>query len=447
MKQNKLYKALLGLGVAGSLLGVANLAQATGFQLYEQDAAQLGDYHAGAAAEANSASIGWYNPAGLTMIKKQEITTGVTAITLDMPYKGTVQVSTINPAPFSPYHVDINGSSGVNWVPNFHYATPINNRWAFGFDITAPFGLKTNYGNNSALRYAATKTAVQVIDVSPDIAYQVNKVISVGFGLDAQYMHATFDQYAGLAGVTPSQNDTQSLNSGDDWGFGYHAGILFQFTKHTRLGMSYHSPVHHNLRGHSKFIGPLAVFPPGSADSELVSKDLKSSVTLPGYGLVSLFHEINNKWAVMGSVMYTWWNSFENMKLENVAAIDSNYLPSKNVTINIFENYRSTWNFALGVHYKPTQKITLKAGLGYDQSPTRRLQRNVQLPGSDRYAAALGVHYQFLKDMGVDVGYMHLFPDTAKINNVQQVSIETVTTQGSVKGSANLYGVQFTWAF
>ena len=50
-----------------------------------------------------------------------------------------------------------------------------NERLGFGFSVDVPFGLKTNYGYTSAVRYASTQTAVTVVDISPSLGYPVTE--------------------------------------------------------------------------------------------------------------------------------------------------------------------------------------------------------------------------------------------------------------------------------
>ena len=64
------------LAAALSLTGMAILsshAMASGFQLFEQDAASVGNFHAGYAAAVFDASTAFYNPAGLSRFKEQQL--------------------------------------------------------------------------------------------------------------------------------------------------------------------------------------------------------------------------------------------------------------------------------------------------------------------------------------------------------------------------------------
>src|SRR3990167_6386814 len=73
----------------------SSLASASAFQLWEQDAASIGNYHAGYAAAAEDASTAFYNPAGLTRFKEQQLVVSADNIFTSFKYRGTVRVNTI----------------------------------------------------------------------------------------------------------------------------------------------------------------------------------------------------------------------------------------------------------------------------------------------------------------------------------------------------------------
>lgn len=432
------------LAVGGITLGSLAIQQvyASSFQLYEQDAASLGDAHAGiVASDSDSAADNFYNPAALTRLKSQQITTGAVAFDTSMRYTGTVRVVELNGVINDQQNAAANGGI-FTLVPNFHYALPINEQWVLGFSIATPFGLKTDYGQDTALKYAATQTSLRTVDLTPGFGYKVNNWFSVGAGVDAVYLNGVFNQVAGMGfPLLDPANDTQSKNSGHDWGFGYHAGMLFELTQNDRIGLAYHSQVVNHLHGASTFEGALAG-PAGVHES----RNLKANVTLPPYTALSYFHAFNSQWAAMGTVQYTQWNVLQNLSLQNVAMVDQNLTPTTG-TVNVSEHYHNAWNFALGMHYSPIEKVTLKFGADYDQTPSHGVYRNVQLPDQNRIMLNIGVHWQFIKKMGVDFGYSHIFFKTADINNTQIVGPETVITQGHSRNFANLYGMQFTWNF
>lgn len=434
MNLNKVYRLLL---ISGMALGSAAIANASGFQLFEQSGAGTGDYHAGGAAEANDASTEWYNPAGMVRLKHQQLSVGGVFVNTDIRFKGNMNVDTLV---FQPQINNVRAQGGnFNFIPNMHYVAPINDRFAFGVGVSVPFGLKTLYSSDSAIRYAGTQTSVQAIDITPGLAFAFNKQWSIGAGLDIVHLEGIFDQYAGL--LQEGLEDTQSNNKGDDWGYGFHAGILYQMTPSTRFGVAYHSQVVNEMKGTSKFVGPLA-----GASNFAESHNLQARVTLPPSTVISAYHDFNSKWSVMATATYTQWSVLQRLILNNVYGI-LNAVPTSTLQVVVQEHYHNTWNFALGAHYHMTQKWTLKAGVGYDESPAQGQFRNVQLPDANRIALSAGAHYQATKALGLDAGYTHLFVQNANINTTQAVGDETVVTQGVVHTSADVLGLQLTYSF
>lgn len=457
---------------ASGLIVVSTQASASGFQLWEQDGASVGNYHAGYAAEANDASVAWYNPAGIPRIQNQQVVIGASAILSDFKYKGSVGVSErtplviFNPGPSITFPVVTNTFNNVtaqggtfNVVPNLHYVAPISDWIGFGFSIDVPFGLKTSYGSSTPLKYAATLTSIRVVDISPSLGFKITDKASLGVGFDIQRAYAEFNSVAALINpqflppIPPPPKvvlpafDTDSTNKANDTGYGFRLGFLYEFTPCTRVGLSYHSQVVHHFSGTSRFEGPINEIV--NQGQSIVSSRATTNVKLPPYTALSVFNKISPNWALMGTLIYTQWNTFKTLSLNQVAGVvDTGTIPapSTNIDVEIPENYHNTWNLSLGANYYPTDTIILRGGIGFDQSPVRNKYRNVQLPDGDRYALALGGHFQATKTIGLDVGWSHIFFSQVKVNPPPQVNgAETVSTNGHVKGSADVLSGQVTW--
>lgn len=428
-------RRLVSVLCASGILGLSTQAMASAFQLWEQDGASVGNYHAGYAAQASDASIAWYNPAGITRIKHHELVLAGNSIMTDFKYVGTVDVNLLD---VGPKPITAQGGN-YSLVPALHYVAPINDKIGVGLSIDVPFGLKTDYGRSTILRYAATLTSVNVVDISPSVGFQVTDKASVGVGFDIQKMNAELDE---IGTVFSTDYDTESTNRANDTGYGFHAGVLYQFTPNARLGLSYHSQVVHHLSGSSKFIGPVADLLNGGP---LETSRSTVNMTLPAYTALSFYDRIHPQVAVMASAIYTQWNIFRNLILNNVAGVVEGE-PSTNIVVVMPEYYRNTWNFSVGADYYVTDKITLKGAIGYDETPVQNAYRNVQLPDNNRYVIALGGHYQASKAVGLDLGWIHLFISQARVNPPPQVTgSQIVTTNGNVTGGADVIGTQLTW--
>ncbi|HAT8247830.1 TPA: transporter, partial [Legionella pneumophila] len=148
--------------------------------------------------------------------------------------------------------------------------------------------------------------------------------------------------------------------------------------------------------------------------------------------------------------VYTAWSSYKTVQLSNAAAgrpaDNGNVSQAKAISISP-QNYNDTLRVAIGANYHVNDKLMLRVGGGYDPTPTNNIDRDVRLPDTDRWALSAGAHYQATNNIGLDIGYTHLFTSSDPVIN--RTDAFTATTRYNVTASgtagANLVGVQATW--
>ncbi|KTD21845.1 long chain fatty acid transporter [Legionella londiniensis] len=428
-------------------------ALAGGFSLYtEGSAVAIGNYAAGVAAEGSDASIGWYNPAGLVLLDEQQAVFSGIGVFPNTKISGVSTFSTPGLPPYSQRFSDLEASKSA-FVPAFHYARPLGQRAVFGFSVVSPFGLSTEYSNTSPVRYAATFTELLTANVSPEIGGLLTDNFSVGAGVDLQWSQVKFNRILGAptllqaGGLSPFAFDSLSYNKGHSFAVGFHAGVLGMFNdRHTRIGLNYQSKMKHTFHGYSELTGrladPLTRNPLAKFRSDaLYSNDIEfpDVVTLSGY------HDVNDRLAILGSVVYTGWDVFKLTVLNNVAAF-SPAVGQVIVNSTTVQNYQNAWRFALGANYHVNDKLMMRLGGGYDQTPTIDAQRDVRLPDADRWALSIGAHYQAWPCVGFDAGYTYLFAkDDPTINKTDTLGTSTYNVNATGKTHAHLVGIQAVW--
>lgn len=455
--------AVLGVLATGTL-------NAGGFSLYTEGAGYTtGNFATGVAAEAADASTGWYNPAGLVLIRDQQAVFAGVGVFPTAKLSGVSTYSTINPPPFpsfvySEVFNNINGAEDA-FVPSFHYALPLGENATFGLSVVSPFGLATDWGPDSPVRYQATFTELITTNISPEIGGRLTEHVALGAGLDLQYARVKYNRILGVPNIlnvlppfNPMLADSLTYNKGHSFGVGFHVGVLGMFNdNHTRLGANYQSSMRHEFYGYSRLTGPLAspgnilapfLFPaPGIFQSD----DLFSnSIDFPDVVTISAYHDVNDKLALLGSLVYTAWSSYKTVQLSNAAAgrpaDNGNVSQAKAISISP-QNYNDTLRVAIGANYHVNDKLMLRVGGGYDPTPTNNIDRDVRLPDTDRWALSAGAHYQATNNIGLDIGYTHLFTSSDPVIN--RTDAFTATTRYNVTASgtagANLVGVQATW--
>jgi long-chain fatty acid transport protein len=402
---------------------------AGGFQLWEQNVTNIENFHAGRAALANDASTAYDNPAGITRIKNQQVVVGAMGIMTDIRFDGQIATCTTIGGVVTCGTPTISSAQGGNFtlIPDLHYVAPLSSNWGFGLSVVSPYGSDVEWGQSSFISPMVSRARLQVVDIAPGFGLNLTNKLSVGLGLDIEKMSAQLDSI--LVSLP-------SITRGYDTAYGYHAGVLYEFSTATRAGMAYHSQVIHHLKGTSTYNGD--------------ATRSTTSFYLPPDTTLSVYHSFNPQWAVMGSIVYTQWNIVHNTVINGISGFQQ-LNAGVPLALDFPQNFRNTWTYSIGADYSPTDKLTLRAGVGFDQTPTRNGYRILQLPDSDRYDLAVGGHYQVSKAFGFDLGWTRVFLQRAAINPPLHPELYPISlqqqAQGKIFASGDVFGAQATWNF
>ncbi len=425
-------------------------AQAAGFALIEQSASGMGNAFAGAAATAEDASTIFFNPAGMTYLPDTQLVVAGHLIrpSADFNNDGS-HLSTLVPAPFRTTRGSDGGDAGdLAFVPNIFFAKSITPDVRLGLGISAPFGLKTEYTNSWVGRYHALKSELQTININPSIAFKASEQVSLGFGISAMRAEADLTSavdfgticgaFGGCGiGALPQRNDGKVTLKGDDWGWGWNAGALFQVTNDTRIGLSYRSQVHQTLDGTVKYSNVPALL---AASPNFARGSINAKITLPDSFSASAFHQVNDQWDIMGDVTWTHWSKFDELKaVRNTGA----------VVTNVPENWDNTYRVSAGASYRYNDALKLRAGLAYDESPVPSKFRTPRIPDSDRTWLSFGANYKITPETSLDAGYTHIFVKDSNVNKVNDTTVAALkdTLKGDYDSSVDILSVQLTHNF
>ncbi len=103
----------------------------------------------------------------------------------------------------------------------------------------------------------------------------------------------------------------------------------------------------------------------------------------------------------------------------------------------------------MGFNYKYNEQWLLRAGTGYDQTPTKPPYRNTRLPDTDRVAFSGGFHTKLNQALSIDFGYTYLLgawgtrlSRACNISVIQEI-IQTITAQ--ISNHAQIAALQIVW--
>ncbi|MDT3705878.1 MAG: outer membrane protein transport protein [Thiobacillus sp.] len=402
----------LAAGLA--LAGCTHLAHAAGFSLIEQNASGLGNAYAGAAAVAEDASTIYFNPAGMTLLPDRQLVVVGHLIKPKMEFSGTV-----TPA--------VGGGQGgdagdLTFVPNAYFAYRLTPDVHLGLGLNSPFGLKTEYDTGWVGRFQALKSEVKTININPSIAWKVNDQLSLGGGLNVQRVEATLTN-----NISPAAPGSLMTVDGDDYGWGWNLGVLWQPATGTRIGLSYRSEVDYTLEGTLASNVSLPLPPSG---------EVTANLTLPASASLSVFHKLSPNVDVLADVTWTGWSSFD--RLAVVYTSIAYPLPPTP------ENWDDNWRYSLGATWHMSDAWSLRGGVAYDETPVPDFYRTPRIPDGSRTWLSVGGQYRFSERSRIDFGYAHLF--------VEEVGLKSppsgpIILTGEYDNAVDILSAQYTHSF
>ncbi len=407
VKFSKFSKSLLATTVLVASLGLSHSANAGGFYIQEQSASGLGSAFAGVSATPRDASTLFYNVAGMTHLDGTHINLGAHAIIADAEMTDTG--STL-------FGAAIGGNDGGNpfdpaFVPNLYITHQVTNDFWLGLGVSAPFGLELEFDQNFFGRYDSIHNALTTVNIQPSMAYRLNDWLSIGAGIDYQYIDAT---------LTNSANDgTEGLSTleGEDESFSWNAGILIEPWEHTRFGVNYRASVSHNLEGRVIVEGTAASDTNIAATARLVTPDIAN---------FAVSHDLNDQWTLLGQANWYGWNNFNDITVRNAAG---------GILSTTEQNYQTVWGYAVGAEYKWDDQWTFRAGYQFDNTPTVDEYRTTRIPDGDRQWFTAGTTYKMDNGFSFDLGLAYIDVDQETVNVSRNGATNTninATSEGSV---------------
>ena len=410
---------------------------AGGMALTMQNGSQLGNAFTGAAA-AEDASTVYANPAGLAFLEHGGVVAAASYVMLDSRFTDTGSTT----AGVLPTGGSNGGDAGVDTlIPVAYMAYPLSPSLTVGLGVSAPYGLATDYASDWVGRYQALKSKLVTINASLALGWKVTPRLSIGLGIDRQSADAELSNAIdvgllgsanNIPGFAPGSADARVRVSGDDARTGFNVGALYEIRDGTRVGVHFRSKMEHVLAGRARFTDVAAPFTALFADQRV-----RAGLTLPEIYSVSTMHHLTQDFAVFADWSLWRWNRFSSLAIdfENPGAPDVEQ-------VHAWENAAI---YSLGARWQRGDRLTLRAGLAYNETPVPNAQRRTaRIPDSDRTWLCLGAGWQFNAELSGAISVAHLFMEDARIANDDGAGHQLI---GRYKSSANIISAQLNWAY
>jgi long-chain fatty acid transport protein len=408
-------------------------AEAAGLWLYEMGTPDVGTASAGMASRAEDAATAFANPAGMTRLTESQLMVGLQPIYSDVKFD--TQSATFDGG---------NGGNAGGWTPtgSVSYVHSVSNNLKLGVTAGSYLGLGVKYNDTWAGRYYVQEEDFVTSLVNGAFGYKVNDWLSVGGGLSLVY--GELGVQTNINNLEPNASDGRLKFKDTDTETGWNAGFLIEPRAGTRVGLTYISKVDLKYKDRPSFNG---LGPGLNAALELSGlNDAQSTFdfTLPNQVMLSAYHELTSDLAVMVDLGWQNWSQFGQIGVSLDTTTATGNALSRRTSVDA--NFQDTWHTALGARYRLNPQWSVSAGFAYDSSPVRNSNRSIVLPVDRQYRYALGVQYEWRKNISFGAAYEYMDAGSAPVNQ----------TGGALKGDLkgrfkddafNILALNVNWKF
>lgn len=475
-------KTLLGLAILGGLMSTAPV-QAGGFSTPTYGAPGWGRAFGGGSLFKNDPSSAYNNPAAMAFVDQAVVQQTVDYARVKIKYSGQAYDYTGQPVSntavmpdgsFDPSTAVVNNNDGgqggfTAWLPTGFLVIPIGDRFAFGLSQVVPQGMRTTWNENSKFRDFAVDTKIETVGLTGSLSFKVRDDFSIGGGMIVQRSQGFVSQNVDLfsaASVSPGLgNGAFPPGVGtalmrvkvDNISVGWFGGVVWKPTDKDTLGLNYHAKIKNKMTGkynvradalNNGLMTDDTIFGNGKTLVETAYPGLKlypngahasTQLDIPATAAIDWVHQFDDRWTLGVSAMWTQWSSFKDLTLKSQGS----------TIVAIPYNYRDAWMYSVGGDFRATDELTLRAGVAYDQTPTRNSTRDPRIPDGDRYFASLGAGYDIkaIPGLTLDAAYSHQFVQKVNIRTQNVDRLGGARLDGTAESSGDIVSLSATYKF
>lgn len=405
------------LALAAVLAGIAVSANAAGFRQANQSASANGMGTAFTAV-ANDASAFWYNPAMMGEMNGTNLAIG--GVFVDPRTEHTATTGAVD-----------RPKNMVHTLPHVYVTRKINDKFAVGIGMLAPYGLSTEWDPVSSItRRVATESALKAIYTGLSGSYKVTDKLSVAAGASHVSMDATMNKKIEV-GAT---NIEQTLE-GDGTGVAYNMAANYKWNK-WNVAASYRSKVKVDIDGKINL--------PTAALTTATDQDATTKITLPDTFQIGAAYKHSDNLLFSAEADYTNWSTYRKLIIDYTED-DGDVAQSNDI-----KNWNPAWAFRVGTEYKVNETWKLRAGSYFDMTPVSDRYFETRNACANRFGVSAGAGWT-KGNLSVDVSYLYLkFMERRVSNSIQDdgaALLDKTVLNGKYNTTARLPAITVNYKF
>jgi long-chain fatty acid transport protein len=395
--------------------GSAATAWGAGFALIQQGTAAMAQGNA-FVADASDASAIFYNPAGLSQLKRPQVYQGLFLNYPDREFSGGGQDSETNHRLYRSMSVYI--------------AVPVHKRVAVGIGFFSPFGMGTVWPPTWAGRYITTFSRLQTYNLNPVISVKLLENLSVAAGFDVLWSKVKLKR---KSYVSPTRPDAEVNLNGDGNGNGYNFGMLYEPIKGVKLGVAYRSQIK------VTHYGDLTTSFPGVTPAKIAVAG-SAAITYPASLTAGISYSRFAPFTFEFDTTWTGWSSYKKLKVNLEQPVGG----TRNITTP--KNWVDAWAFRFGANYQVNEAMKIRAGYIYDLTPVPDDAFDPQVPDANRHIFTVGGDLK-IKRFTLGIAYNYILTEPRTKTSTINFNGVPAPLQANGRYNSDVHSLGLSWSF
>ncbi|HIB37513.1 outer membrane protein transport protein [Mesonia sp.] len=406
------------------LMFFAAASYAGGYRVSTQGQRALAMGHSGVAV-VNSAELAFFNPAGLVYLEnKLNISAGVTGVISNVKWQNEMTGG----------YAETEKSIGTPFYLYASYAVTEN--LALGLSVYTPYGSSVEWPTDWAGSHLINNIDLQAIYIQPLVSFKLSEYFSVGGGPIYVTGAVNFNR-----NINRTLTDEQGVRSNvevDASGvnaWGWSASAMFSPTENFRIGFNYRSEIILEAENGDATFNNVPNSPLAPVSSGTVAFD--AELPMPAELTVGMSYQFCDKWLFAFDFNRTFWGVYESLDIDFAPEnIPDSFNP---------RNYKNSSTYRFGLQYAALDKLDLRLGYYFDESPVQSGYFAPETPRNDSHGYTGGFSYQITPKIAVDASFVYLrFEEVNESYDHYQENGQEVSFGGTYKSNAFLPGLGVT---
>jgi len=355
---------------------------AGGYRVALQGQRMLGMAHAGLSV-FNNTETAFFNPAGIAFLdKKFSVSFGVSGIISSVKYQNeyyNLQAETDNPLG-TPFYL--------------YLAYQSTDNISLGLAVYTPFGSSADWGTWAGSDIV-NDISMKVFYIQPSLTYKFSEIFSASASLIIAYGSVSYNKDINRYLTDEEGNKTNvQLESGVTSAAGYDLSLALKPSENISFGLNYRSKIVLDAKyGRADFYNV-----PEFLESTLKPAIFSAELPMPAELGIGFSFKPANKLLVAVDYNYTYWSAYEELRIDF-----KNDLP----TSVAIKNYHNSSTIRFGAEYQVNDKMFIRAGYYYDESPLTEGYFSPETPSLDTKNYTFGFGYQ-MKKLSFDFSFLYV---------------------------------------